>query len=84
MEDKHLAKVSSKLDNPDVALKTYWPIINRFLNNKKTPIISPLVFVGKLMSDFEKKAELFNNLFVPQCSLVKNASTLPNLEFLNR
>ena len=65
MEDKHLAKVSSKLDNPDVALKTYWPIINRFLNNKKTPIISPLVFVGKLMSDFEKKAELFNNLFVP-------------------
>ena len=55
MEDKHLAKVSSKLDNPDVALKTYWSIINRFLNNKKTPIISPLLFDGKLMSDFEKK-----------------------------
>ena len=55
MEDKHLAKVSSKLDNPDVALKTYWSIINRFLNNKKTAIISPLLFDGKLMSDFEKK-----------------------------
>ena len=29
-KDNHLAKLSSKLDNPDTAPKTYWPIINRF------------------------------------------------------
>ena len=53
-KDKHLAKLSSKLDNPDTAPKSYWSIINRFLNKKKIPIIPPVLFEGKLISDFEK------------------------------
>ena len=32
------------------------------------------------VSDFEKKVEFFNNHCASQCSLVKNASTVPNLE----
>ena len=80
-QDKHLAKLSSKFDSPDTAPKTYWSIINRFLNNKKIPIILPVVFEGKLLSDFEKKAELFDNYFASQWSLVKNPSILPNLEY---
>ena len=80
-KDKHLAKLSSKLDIPNTALKTYWSVINRCLNNKKIPIIPSVFFKGKLMSDFQKKAKLFNNHFASQCSLVKNASTLPNLEY---
>ena len=71
-KDKHLAKLSTKLDNPDAAPRTYRSIINRFLDNKKIPIIPLVFFEGKLISDFEKKAELFNNYFAPQCSLVKN------------
>ena len=54
-KSKLLAKLSSKLDNPDTTPKTYWSIINRFLNNKKIPIIPPVLFEGKLISDFEKK-----------------------------
>ena len=50
-----------------VSPKTYWPIINRFLNNKNIPIIPPVLFEGKLISDFEEKAELFNNHFVQKC-----------------
>ena len=71
-KDKHLAKLcSKKLENSDTAPKTYWSIINRFLDNKKIYIIPPVFFEGKLISDFEKKAELFNNHFLSQCSLVK-------------
>ena len=70
-KDKHLAKLSSKLGNPDAAPKTYWSIVNRFLNNKKTPIIPPVFFEGKLISDFEKKAEFYNNHFTSQCYLFK-------------
>ena len=81
VEDKHLAKLSSKLGSRDTAPKTYWSIINGFLNNKKTPTIPPVLFEGKLISDFKKKAELFNNHFATQCSLIKNVSTLPNLEY---
>ena len=61
--------------------KTYWSIINKFLNNKKIPIIPPVFYEGELISNFGKKAELFNNHFASQCSLVKNASTLPSLEY---
>ena len=70
-KDKHLAKLSSKLGNPDGAPKTYWSIVNRFLNNKKIPIIPPVFFEGKLISDFEKKAEFYNNHFTSQCYLFK-------------
>ena len=70
-KDKDLAKLSSKLANTDPAPKTYWSITNRFLNNSKIPIILPVFFEGKLISDFEKKAQLFNNYFTFQCSLVK-------------
>ena len=75
-KDKHPTKLSSKLDNPDTVPKTYWSIMNRFLNNKRMLILPPVLFEGKLISDFEKKAEPFNNYFASQCSLVKNASTL--------
>ena len=34
-KDKHLAKLSSKLGNPDIEQKIYWSIINRILNNKR-------------------------------------------------
>ena len=80
-KDKYQAKLSSKLDNPDTARKTYCSIINKFLNNKNVPIIPPVLFEGKLISDFQEKDELFNNHFASQCSLVKNASALPNLEY---
>ena len=81
-KDKYLAKLSSKLGNPYTAPKTFWSIINinRFLNNKKIPIMSPVFFEGKLISDFERQDELFNNHFASQCYFVKNASTLLNVE----
>ena len=44
-------------------------------------IIPPACSEGKIISDFQKKAGLFNNHFASQCSLVKNASTLPTLEY---
>ena len=62
-KDKNLAKLTSKLDNPDATPKTCWPIIKRFLDNKKIPIIRLVLYEGKLISDFEKKAELFHNHF---------------------
>ena len=65
----------------DTAPKRHWSIINTFLNNKNIPIIPPVIFKGKLISDFKKKAELFNYHFVSQYALVKNESTLPNLEY---
>ena len=47
--------MSAKLGNPKIVLKTYWSIINKFLSNKKTPIIPFALVNGELVADFNKK-----------------------------
>ena len=64
--------------------KTYWSIINRFLNNKKIPIISPVFFEGKLTSDFEKKAELLIITLPHDVFLVKDFWSKKPYQTLNR
>ena len=71
--------MSKKLSNPETAPKTYWKILNRFLSNKKIPSIPPLLVNGEMISNFSKKAELFNKFFASQCTPLSNTSTLPPL-----
>ena len=69
--------MTSKLEDSNTAPKTYWSILNRFLYNKKTPAISPLLVDGTFISDFCEKANLFNNFFASICTPIKSNSTLP-------
>ena len=34
-KDIYIAKMSANLDNPKSVPKTYWPVIDKFLSNKK-------------------------------------------------
>ena len=69
--------MSQKLIDPSTEPKTYWKIINRFVNNKKTPIIPPLLVSNKIVSNFSEKANLFNKFFASQCTPLENNSSLP-------
>ena len=62
--------MSAKLDNLKTVPKTYWSIINKFLSNKKIPIIPPILVNGELVSDFKQKANMFNSHFASQCTLI--------------
>ena len=48
-----------------------------FLIDKKIPCIPPLFENNEYITDFKKKAELFNSFFANQCSLINNNSQLP-------
>ena len=48
-----------------------------FLIGKKLPCIPPLFENNEYITDFKKKAELFNSFFANQCSLINNNSQLP-------
>ena len=61
--------------DPTTSSETYWSILKTLLNNKK--VISPLFHQGKYVTDFKKKAELFNSFFAKQCSIIQNSSKLP-------
>ena len=64
--------------NPIISLKSYWSTLKRMLNNKKIPCIPPLLQDNKYLTDFKKKAELFNLFFANQCSIIDNSSELPS------
>ena len=63
--------------DPTTSAKTYQSILKRLLNNKKIPCIPPLFHQGKYVTNFKKKAELLNNFFAKQCSIIQNSSNLP-------
>ena len=62
-KERYRNKLSKKSDDPSTMPKAYWSILNTFLNNKKIPNIPPLNVNSKIISNFEKKAELFNSHF---------------------
>ena len=50
-----------KLMDPMTSAKTYWPIVKRYLNDKKIPCLTPLFHDNKFITDFKEKTELFNS-----------------------
>ena len=70
-KQNYIAKMSSKLDCPDTASKTYWAIINRFLCKKRYQIYRLTLLTANSYRIFIKK----------QCTLVQNTSTLPVFNF---
>ena len=52
-----------RLNDPMTNAKTYWSLLKAFYNRKTVPIIPPLLNDNKIISDFEAKANCFNNFF---------------------
>ena len=69
--------LAKKLNNPLLQTKTYWSILKTFYNDKKIPIIPPLLVNDKFVTDIQMKANIFNKFFADQCTPLKNNSSLP-------
>ena len=80
-KEKYYSRISKRMMNPLTSTKTYWSILKSFLNNKKIPCILPLFYQNRYMTKYKDKAELLNNMFANQCSLINNSSILSSLLF---
>ena len=69
--------LAKKLNNPLLQPKTYWSILKTFYNDKKIPLIPPLLIKDKFVTDIKTKADIFNNFFAEQCTPLHNDSKLP-------
>ena len=76
--DRYYTRISNKLNDFHISPKVYWSILKMFLNNKKTLIIPPLFYENRFVTDFKKKAELFNSFFAKQCTVINNGNSLPS------
>ena len=74
---KYYSRLTSKLSDIDKSSKAYWSILKSFLIGKEILCIPPLFENSEYITDFKKKAELFNSFFANQCSLINNNSQLP-------
>ena len=68
--------LANTLSNPSSSSKTYWSILKLFCNNKKIPLIPPILVGNKLESDFKLKANYFNKYFASKCTPMNNDSSL--------
>ena len=62
-KERYVRCMSSKLNDPLTAPKTYWSILSRFLNNKEIPTIPPLLVNGDIITNFSERADIFNKFF---------------------
>ena len=78
-KERYLKNQGAKLADPNTGQKTYWKILNGFLNKCKVPRIPPLFMNQNFITDCKKKAEIFNEYFSKQCTPFQTGSTLPSL-----
>ena len=64
--------MTKNLADSDTSSKSYWTILNRLVYNKKLPTTPPLLVDGKMVSDFCKKTNIFNNFFASICTPIDN------------
>ena len=76
-KSNYILKMTTELQDPKTAAKSYWAILSRLLYKKKIQAIPPLLVNGKFVSNFCEKANLFNNLFAQIFTPIKNSSVLP-------
>ena len=75
--------LGKKLNNPLLQIKMHWSILKTFYNDKKIPLILPLLIDNKFVTDIRTKANIFKKFFAEQCTPLNNGSVLPsNQEFL--
>ena len=76
-KERYFYDLSVKLNNPQTSSKTYWFVIKSCCKGRRIPIIPPLSVNGKIITDFNEKANLFNKYFSSQCNPLPNDSKLP-------
>ena len=72
--------IASRLNDPKTNAKMYQSVLKTFYNGKKVQIIPALLINNKLISDFEVKANYFNDFFASQCTILNNNSKIPETQ----
>ena len=67
--------------DPTTSPKAYWSILKTVLNSKRIACIPPIYHNNNYITDFKEKAQIFNDFFAKQCTLVENTSKLPTDSF---
>ena len=77
-KNDYFISLAKKLGDPSRSIKTYWATVRTLRNGKKVPNAPPLLVYDELITEFEDKANIFNEYFASQCTTINNDSELPS------
>ena len=75
-----MRRLGSEVSDPRTGPKKYRTAMKKLLNKCKSTVIPPILLNNVLITDAQRKCELFNEYFRDQCTLLNNSSTLPFFE----
>ena len=82
-KESYFSRLANSLNDPNIESKKYWSIINQFLCKRKSPRIPPVRDANDVLtSNILDKANIFNQFFARQCSLIDTNSVLPPENFI--
>ena len=76
-KESYFKSLGSKLSDPKHGIKTYWSILNRLVNKKKTSNVPPLLVNNTIVSDIHSKTNIFNDYFAQQCTVLSTSNVIP-------
>ena len=74
--------LGKKLNDLTMQTKSSWTFLKPFHNNKKIPLIPPLLIGDKFVTDIKTQANIYNKFFAEQCTPLKTYSVLPTSQNL--
>ena len=77
-KDDYFSDLGKKLSDPTSGIKSYWETLNKIINKKRFSNVPPLLENGEFVTNFQTKANIFNEHFVEQYSVIINDSIFPN------
>ena len=81
-ERTYYENLGNKLSDPDTGPKHFWTASKRISNKKKQTNIPPIFENNCYVTNFQQKAQIFNDYFAEQCKINDNESLLP--EFISK
>ena len=76
-KDLYYENLAKKLNNLLLQAKTYWQILKSFYNDRKVPLIPPVLIDDNLITNIQTKTNIFNKFFDNQFQPLNSASDLP-------
>ena len=73
----YYSNLGNKLSDPETGQKLFWSAYKKVVNKKRTTHIPPIIENGIFISNFKKKADIFNKYVSNQCTRNDNGSVLP-------
>ena len=77
LKEKYFLKLGQMLSDFTNGVKAYWSALNKIINRNEVTNIPPLLENGDFVTNYKTKADVFNEFFAKQCSLLPNDSSIP-------